>query len=522
MNRMFGGEYRRSLVRMGLSKEAYQALESIVGPENISDDPAICQSYIRGGYLTFIYDKDSYLPACVILPENTKQVQEIVKVANRYRIPYIPFSTYYLAYCAPARPNTMMIDLKRMNKLVSIDEKNMYAIVEPYVSHSQLQKEAFKRGMYTISLGCGGQASVLANHLYSGLGPLGYRIGFCGSRRLLGVEWVLPDGEILRLGSPSILREYFWGEGPGPDLRGLLRGLLGHCGGLGVITKVAVKLFSWVPPAEAPLEPTGITPKAALKLPSNRIKWYNVHYSSMKDMIDGMYEISKAEIGAMVHTVPPSWLYIPRTESGTDFSEKWTKEKEKFREGFYFLRVLLVGFTSEKQLAYEERVLKEIASETGATRIGEGRPFDRSWIIGSDSLVVFRIAGAEISPKFVFDSIDDAAKWLEAIAKLRDKQVPPLYDIVDAGWIHSNDLGHMAYGEFLVYYDSEDADVAEEFETTCLEYDLKTKAYSACQNPGRHRTLGPKMGNYHLWLEKIKKTFDPNDVSNPPKPLDNK
>jgi FAD/FMN-containing dehydrogenase len=508
-------------IKMGLSKEVYQALEAIVGPENISDDPAICQAYARGGYGTFVYDKGHYTPACVILPGNTKEVQEVVKVANRYRIPYIPFSTYYLAFCAPARPNVIMMDLKRMNKLISIDEKNMYAVVEPYVTHSQLQKEAFKRGMYHQSLGCGGQASVLANTIYSGLGPLGYRVGFNGTRRLLGVEWVLPDGELLKLGSPSILREYFWGEGPGPDLRGIIRGLLGHCGGLGVITKIAVKLFSWVPPSEAPLEPTGVTPKAALKLPTNRIKWYNVHYSNMKDMIEGMYEISKAEIGAMVHTVPPAWLYIPRTESGTDFWEKWSKDKEKFREeGFYFLRVLLVGFTSEKQLEYEERVLKEIASETGATRIREGRPFDRSWIIGSDSLTVYRIAGAELSPKFVFDSIDDAAKLLKGIAELRDKQVPPFYDIVDAGWIHSNDLGHMAYGEFLLYFDSEDADEAEEFETTCIKHDLKMKSYSACQNPGRHRMLGPKMGNYHLLLEKIKKAFDPNNVSNPPKPVD--
>jgi len=506
---------------MTIPKEAYQALKAIVGTDNISDDPAICRSYARGGYGTFIYDKGCYTPSCVILPGNTEEVQQIVRVCNRYGIPFIPVSTYYIAFCAPARPNTVIVDLKRMNRLIQIDEKNMYAIVEPYVTHSQLQVEAFKRGLYTISLGCGGQASVLANHIHSGLGPLGYRVGFNGSRRLLGVEWVLPDGEVLNLGSSSVLREYFWGEGPGPDLRGILRGLLGHFGGMGIVTKVAVKLFPFIPPDEAPIEPVGITPRAALKLPTNRMKWFNIHYPNLESMIEGMYEISKAEIGAMVYSVPPLWVYIARSESRNDLWERWSKDKEKFRkEGFYLLRVLLIGYTSEKQLEYEERVLRDIASETGATRISEGRPFDRSWIIGSDSLTIYNVSGAELSTRFVFDSIDIAAKMLKSAAELRDKYVPPFCDTVDFGWIHSNELGHIAYGEFLLYFDSEDADKAEEFETLCIENELEAKAYCSMQNPGRHSILGPKMGNYHLLLEKIKKAFDPNNVSNPPKPLE--
>jgi glycolate oxidase len=507
--------------KMGLPKEVYQALEAIVGSDYISNDPSICRSYARGGYGTFIWDKGCHPPACVVLPENTKEVQQIVKVCNRYEIPFIPVSTYYIAFCAPARPNAVMIDLKRMSKLIQIDEKNMYAIVEPYVTHSQLQVEAFKRGLYTISLGCGGQASVVANHIYSGLGPLGYRVGFNGSRRILGVEWVLPDGEILRLGSPSVLREYFWGAGPGPDLRGIIRGLLGHCGGMGVVTKIAVRLFPFVPPTEAPIEHVGITPRTALKLPTNRMKWYNIHYPTLENMVEGMYEISKAEIGAMVHSVPPIWLYIARSESRNDLWEKWSKDKAKFRkEGFYFLRVLLVGYTSEKQLEYEERVLKDIASETGATRISEGRPFDRSWVIGTDSLTVYNISGAELSTRFAFDSIDVAAKMLKSVAELRDKYIPPFCDTADFGWMHLNELGRIAYGEFLLYFDSEDADEAEKFETLCIEKELEAKAYCTLQNPGRHRTLGPKMGNYHLLLEKIKRAFDPNNVSNPPKPLD--
>ena len=101
---------------MVLQKEIYHALESIVGPENISDDPANCQAYSRGGYGAFIYDKNSIPPACVVLPQTTKEVQQIVKVANRYKIPYIPVSTFFLGFSAPVRPNAIMMDLKRMRQ----------------------------------------------------------------------------------------------------------------------------------------------------------------------------------------------------------------------------------------------------------------------------------------------------------------------------------------------------------------------------------------------------------------------
>lgn len=504
-------------------EEVYEALAAVVGREWVSCDPEICQAYMTGGYGTHIYDKKAVPPTYVVCPKNTEEVQGIVRVANRYKVPFIPVTTYYWAFSAPNKPETIMIDLKRMNRIIKIDEKNMYAIVEPFVTHAQLQIEAFKRGLYHASIGSGGQTSVLANTIHSGMGPLGYRIGFNGNRRMLGVEWVLPNGEILRLGSLSNLREYFWGEGPGPDLRGILRGFIGHFGGLGVVTKIAVKLFPFIPPSEARIEPMGITPNTAIKLPENRVKWYNLFYSSIEKLVNAMYEIAKAEIGAALYTVPPMWLTLARSESRTDFLKRWQEEKEKVkREPLFLLRVLLIGYTSEEQLKYEEKVLKNIAAETGAIRVSEGRPIDHSWIISNDSIRVYNVAGGFLAPRFSMDSLDNAIKVLKLTAEMRDKHVPPFLDSADIGWVHFNELGHMVYGEFDVYFDLEDCNEAAEFERECLEHDLISKHYpGALLYPGYHRKAGPLMFNYHLLLERIKKALDPNNVSNPPKPLDN-
>jgi glycolate oxidase len=62
-------------------------------------------------------------------------------------------------------------------------------------------------------------------------------------RNVLGVEWVLPDGELLRLGTPGCGEGWFSGDGPGPSLRGIMRGASGAFGGLGVFTACDIKLF---------------------------------------------------------------------------------------------------------------------------------------------------------------------------------------------------------------------------------------------------------------------------------------
>ena len=85
-------------------------------------------------------------------------------MAYRYKVNYVPASTFWISHCAAKRPNSILLDLKRMNDL-EIDEENMYAVVGPGVIYSQLQEEAMKRGLYTTVPGGGAQVSVLANHI---------------------------------------------------------------------------------------------------------------------------------------------------------------------------------------------------------------------------------------------------------------------------------------------------------------------------------------------------------------------
>jgi glycolate oxidase len=110
----------------------------------------------------------------VVLPANTRDVQTIIQIANRYRFNYIPVGTNLLPPTIPARPDTVIIDPKRMNSIVEINEKNMYAVVEPYVTYAQLQAEAMKRGLTITVAEAGAQVSVVANNMFQGMGGTGH------------------------------------------------------------------------------------------------------------------------------------------------------------------------------------------------------------------------------------------------------------------------------------------------------------------------------------------------------------
>jgi hypothetical protein len=510
---------------MALKKEAYKALESIVSPEYITQDPVITETYTQFCYFKDIPSVEAGVkrPGCVILPVTTDEVQRIVKVCNRYKLAFVPASTFYDSHCIPKTTDTVFVDLKRMNKL-EIDEKNLYAIVESGVTISQLQAELMDRGMYTMTPGGGVQASVLANTLTAGMGPIMYKTGLA-ERRTLALEWVMPDGELLKTGSLSSGKDYFWGEGPGPDLRALVRGFIGWSGAMGIVTKMAVKVYPFIP--ERP-EPIGISPDSGLALPEKWIKWFNIVFPSMEKVVEVMYEIPKSGIAAAVMRVPILWRYRAKAKSKQHFWEIWGKAGEELKQRFpWIMRVLLIGFTSQKQVEYEERVLKDIIEEFGGT-VREARPIDESWLQNADAVGMWWQTGSYISSRISYDTLDHSVESGKATMELKKKYTPPLIDEYDdPGWYHMSDLGHLGYNEFLVNWnlEPEDRKIGEEFtpETrnvggdflmTTAKQDMDMRYYHGWQGWGvPYEFTGPAYMNYHIRLRDIRKVFDPNNVS---------
>lgn len=511
---------------MPLTREIRHALEKVVGANFVSDDPVICQAYSpgRSGHLKDLAMETELgqTPVGVVLPTSTEEVQKVVLLCNRYKMPFVPVSSYWITHAGPRTANCLLIDMKRMAHF-EIDAKNMYATVGPGVIYGQLQEEAFKRGLYTTVPGGGAQVAVIANHITAGFSPLNYRNGI-PNRRILGFEWILPTGELVKMGSLSCSPSYFWGEGPGPDLRGVLKGYVGWQGSLGIVTSMAVKLF---PFQTEKLKPVGITPDTALELPTSRIKWYNYQMPDRKSLLEAMYELGNAGIGAAATKVPILWRYLARARSKEEYWNLWNLPgKQEEIDATHILRVLLIGYASQEQLEYEERVLTDIMNEYGGI-LRRTRQTDESWLKNADAAGMWFMTGGYSSCEVSIDTIDCAVKGGEALAEAKKKFTPPLMvDYGEPGWFQTSEMGHMGYLEFLNYYDPWDdnarKDINRWYYIAVPKEEIKRGMYSAfmvLQSP--FNLVAPSYGpNSDKWLMKVKKTMDPNNISNPPFPLE--
>lgn len=211
-------------------------LQDIVGPEHASADPALLIPYSRDQHWPIA---GSHMPDYVVRPKTVEEVQKILRLANRYRIPVIPVSsnTNIRGLTIPHHGG-IILDLKRMDYL-EIDVKNRAAVIGPGVSCARLADEAEKYGLRPVIPGAPSTVNMLSNCLLRGVSNIGPRYGHTGDQ-VLGMEVVLPTGEVLYTGAAA-----FPNVGPyfryfGPDWAGLFQGQPGI---MGVVTKMAVRLY---------------------------------------------------------------------------------------------------------------------------------------------------------------------------------------------------------------------------------------------------------------------------------------
>ena len=352
---------------MPIDSDAYQELEAVVGPENISQDPAILDTYSCHATIVGIPRQGLGLgpwwerAGAVILPGSTEEVSEIVKICNYYRIKYKAHSTGQFPGAFAQGENTLTIDLRRMNRIIEINQDHMYALVEPYVTQGELFIECIKKGLAPHMIDAGSSISPLASVTsVAGQGDSAITRGY-NERNALAVEWVLPSGEIVRLGSPDTPNAgWFSGDGPGPSLLGIMRGGLGALGERGVFTKVAIKLYPWYGPKK--LAKGGKAPWFEIDT-GPLIKEYFIKWKDYKDEADGLYLIGEAEIFDSFGKISCTKLEAIIANSKSEWARirRWGKFQEFIPHGLW--SGAIVAKTKE-HLEYCEEALFAIAQKT--------------------------------------------------------------------------------------------------------------------------------------------------------------
>jgi len=516
-----------------ISEEAYKALGRIVGARYITADPAECQAYTgRGAWMEVYWWSDiSRRPACVILPETAEQVARVIKVCNHYDIPYLPGSTFgWLPLCGSnLRDDFLVIDLKRMNNL-KIDEKNMYALIEPGIIYAHLQAEAMKKDLYIMLPAGGGGAGVIANHLTLGVGSLCYRITSSSVRRMNGGEWVSPKGEIVRMGSLVNGDDSgYWRGGLGPGLVGLLKGYSSWSGSMGIVTKMALKLYPFQPER---LEPEGMGGDSTVKLPP-RLRWYNITFPTEEALRKAMRQIGNAQIAAYINRVSAFWRDIAKCRGSEEFRrlfwESWGKMTPETVAAAHILRVLLIGYTSQEQLECEDRVLMDIVNENGGT-FRRTKQSDEACFLYANSPDVWVMTGAwwlmfagiESPRCAVLTGGEFQRRWNEgytADAMDQHSEVP---------WYMPMDFGRGAYLETDAFADSRKLD------PDCTEFDqgvlVRQQAFHQSAMVSIEVTTGcpcffstytecsytsdAVRRNTPAWVERFQREFNPKGLSN--------
>ena len=140
-------------------------------------------------------------PGAVLLPTSTEQVQDIVRIANACKVPLWTSSqgrNNGYGGAAPRVCGSLVLSLRRMNRVLEVDEANAAALIEPGVSffdlYNHLRASGSKLWMSVPDLGWG---SVVGNTLDHGVGytPNGDHVG-----QQCGMEVVLANGQLLRTG----------------------------------------------------------------------------------------------------------------------------------------------------------------------------------------------------------------------------------------------------------------------------------------------------------------------------------
>ena len=212
-----------------MTPEVIARLRRVLSPTSVVDDETELLVYECDGLPLF-----KNKPDVVVFPKNAEEVAQIVRIANEFKIPFLPRGAGTgLSGGAFAAEGGILIELQRMNRILSIDVENRLAVVQPGVVNLHISQATAPYGLYyapdpSSQMSCSIGGNVAEN---SG-GPHCLKYGMT-TNHILEIEAVTATGEIIRLGNPA-------GEMIGMDLIGAI---VGSEGTFAIVTEITIRLL---------------------------------------------------------------------------------------------------------------------------------------------------------------------------------------------------------------------------------------------------------------------------------------
>ena len=415
------------------------------------------------------------LPDAVVFVQTTQEVQSVIKIANKYRIPVIcrGAGTNVVGACV-VQHGGIILNFSKMNKIIEINKENMTAVVEPGVVLGDLQREVEKLGLFYPPDPSNLAVSTIGGSIaQSSGGAKSFKYGTTKDY-IIDLKVVMADGEVLQTGSNTIK------NATGYNLGSLF---VGSEGTLGIVVEATLKLI----------------PKPESK------KVIMAYFDTIKDAVHAVNSIIDQKIS-------------PATIDFMDRNAVQTVEK------FYpaglltdkdaALVIEIDGFKSA--IKYQEKVITKILdiSRASAIQVSHNeQEYEKIWTARRSSMG----ACAKLKPNVTTDDVIVPRENLE-------KLVLGIREICEKYRLDVCMVGHVGDGSVhpQIPINYKDEDEYRRYKLAKSEiYDLTAKLGGILS--GEHGIGSEKRAHIHKvinstaldYMRKVKRIFDPNNILNP-------
>ncbi len=456
----------------------YQLLCVAIGAENVStqevDRVAYSRDYWPIAFRWFLEGKNPTLPDFVCWPGSAKEVSEIVKIACEQKVPITPFGegSGVLGGAIPI-DGGIIVDLKRVNKIIEINDQNLTVTAQTGINLTNLEEELnrkqytmghFPQSFYCSSLG-GNLSTRAAGEFSTKYGKI--------DDIVISLEAVLPQGEIIK--SKTTPK-----SSTGPAVERLL---VGGEGTLGIITQATLKI--WPKPE-----------KTVFK---------SYAFVNMQDGLDVIRKILRKGI------FPAAVRLYDKLETERQFYQ-FSLAKDK-------CMLVLVMEGSEELVDLEQKVTEKLCN---AQAVDTGEEPARHWLEKRFNVREL----ADFSPKdVIIDTIEVSVTWDKSIS---------LYDSITSAINRINGIFYISahashfYPQGVCFYFTfagvPTKTKPEDFYNKVWDKAMKTTLEvggSISHHHGigimREKWLADELGQSMEALRKIKHALDPDNIMNPGK-----
>ncbi|MEK3936253.1 FAD-linked oxidase C-terminal domain-containing protein [Sporosarcina sp. FSL W7-1349] len=414
------------------------------------------------------------LPDIVVFPETTQDVSEVMKIAQQYEIPVVPFGlgSSLEGHVIPYN-HGITIDFSLMNKVLEIKEDDLLVTVQPGVTRSQLNQELKKYGLFfTVDPGADATLGGMAATNASGTTSVKYGVMRDQVRNL---EVVLADGSVIQTGSLAAK------SSSGYHLNGLF---VGSEGTLGCFTELTLRVYG---------------------IPEHVVA-ARASFSTMKDAVEAVVSILQAGIPiARVELVDEASMKQANIHSETDYEEVPT--------------LFMEFHGNEAGLKQDIEFMRDIVEDHNCSRIDfekDNAARNKLWE-ARHALAYAYIHGYPGKKMMVTDVCVPISELANAVLFAREQ-------LNEAG-LPGGLVGHVGDGNFhaLVMIDMENAEevaTADQFNEKIVMYALERGGTCTGEHGvgvGKQKYQAMEHGEAFHVMEKIKTALDPNNLLNPGK-----